>query len=412
MGQPAARVAHVMTVPQSLYFLTGQPPFLRDKGMEVHAVASPGPDLGRFGGQEGVTVHAVEMGRRITPFRDLVTVVRLWRLFRRLRPDVVHAATPKGGLLGMAAAWLARVPVRIYHIHGLPLVTARGVRRALLTGTETVSCRLAHHVLCVSHSVRRLAVDAGLCPPGKVETLRAGSANGVDAAGRFHPGRLPEGTRAEVRARYALPADAVVAGFVGRIVRDKGLVELAGAWRELRAACPGLHLLVVGPFEPQDPVPPEVDAWLRSDPRVRLAGHTREIAPLYAAMDVVVLPTYREGFNTVLLEAAAMGLPAVASRVPGCVDAVVDGVTGTLVPPRDAPALAAAIRRYVEDSDLRRRHGQAGREHVLRHFRPEDLREAVYAVYCRLLGQARGRAAPPAAAPAGGPALCREVVPS
>jgi glycosyltransferase involved in cell wall biosynthesis len=237
----------------------------------------------------------------------------------------------------------------------------------------------------VSHSVRREAVEARICPPEKIEVLLGGSGNGVDAAGRFDPDAYDDGVRAETRARFGIPRDAVVIGFVGRIVRDKGVVELTGAWRELRERYPHLHLILVGPFEPQDPVPEETERLLREDPRVRLAGMDWNTPPLYAAMDLVALPTYREGFPNVPLEAAAMRLPVVATRIPGCVDAVADGVTGLLVPPRDPAALRDALSRYLDHPELRLLHGAAGRERVLREYRQEALWEVLYAEYRRLL---------------------------
>jgi glycosyltransferase involved in cell wall biosynthesis len=376
---------HVTTIPMSLTFLRGQVGYMRARGLRVHALSSPGPDLYAFAEREGVTVSAVEMPRRITPLRDLHAVVGILREMRRIRPTIVHAHTPKGGLLGMIAAAVHRVPVRIYHMRGLPLTGARGMKRRLLWATEWLACRLAHRVLCVSHSVRAEAVDAGICPPGKIEVLLGGSGNGVDAAGRFDPDAYDDGVRAATRARFGIPRDAVVIGFVGRIVRDKGVVELAAAWRELRGRYPHLHLLLVGPFEPQDPVPAETERLLRDDPRVHLAGMDWNTPPLYAAMDLAVLPTYREGFPNVPLETAAMRLPVVATRIPGCVDAVADGATGLLVPPRDAEALRAALARYLDDPELRLLHGAAGRERVLREFRQEALWEALYDVYRRLL---------------------------
>ena len=178
---------------------------------------------------------------------------------------------------------------------------------------------------------------------------------------------------------------ALVVGYVGRIVRDKGLVELIEAWRTLRNEFPSLHMLVVGPFEPQDPVPSDVEGILRGTERIHLAGQLEDPSALYAIMDIVVLPSYREGLPLVPLEAAAMALPVVATRIPGCVDAVVDGQTGTLVPPRNAWAVAQAIHRYLEDPALRRRHGLAGRERVVRDFRQEVMWEAIYQEYVRLL---------------------------
>jgi glycosyltransferase involved in cell wall biosynthesis len=375
------RLLHVTTVPVSLFFLRGQPGFMRAHGLEVHAVSSPGPDLEQFAREESVEVHAVEMRRAISPVQDLGAIAGLVRLMRRLKPDIVHAHTPKGGLLGMAAASLARVPVRIYHLHCLPLVTSRGVQRALLRSADRAACMLAHRVLCVSNSIRELAVAEGLVDPGRIEVFGHGSISGVDAEGRFRPGPASEAAGRTERARWGIPEGALVIGFVGRLVRDKGVADLAQAWRRLRGDFPEAHLLVVGLEETRDPLPPGVLEALRADPRVHLTGWRWDTPPLFAAMDIVVLPSYREGFGVVLLEGAAMALPVVGTDIPGGREALVDGITGLLVPARDATVLESALARYLRDPDLRRRHGSAGRERVLRDFRPEVLWAALLEVY-------------------------------
>lgn len=383
-----ATIAHVMTVPISLNFLNGQATYIREAGFSVHAIASPGPELARFAENEKAAVHAVAMTRRITPLRDLAALWHLWRTLRAIRPEIVHAHTAKAGLLGMAAAWLVRKPVRVYHLRGLAFPTAAGLQRPLLRLAERISCALAHRVLAVSHSIRDIVVDEGVCRPEKIRVLEAGSGNGVDAAGRFRP--RGEAARREVRATLAIPPDAQVIGFVGRLVRDKGVMELAEAWKELRGKDPRRHLLLVGPFEAKDAIPPEVVRALESDDRVHLVGLVQDTPPLYAAMDVVALPTYREGFPNVALEAAAMALPIVATRVPGCVDAVRDGVTGTLVAPGDVSGLAQALQRYLSDPDLRARHGNAARRRVLEEFRPEVIWQAIAQEYRDLLGRREG----------------------
>ena len=251
--------------------------------------------------------------------------------------------------------------------------------------TEFVSCRMASQVLCVSRSVEAMAVDLQLSPPKKIHVLLQGSCNGVDAEREFNPDRVNGAVRSETRRRYGIPMDATVIGFVGRLARAKGLVELNDAWTILRKEHPDLHLLLIGPEEPGDPPPPGVLERLRTDARVRFTGENWETPPLYNAMDILVLPTHREGFPLVLLEAAAMGLPIVATRVTGCLDAVQDNMTGTLVPAADAGALAVGLNRYVCDPVLRRRHGEAAREWVLREFRPENIWQAVYHEYVRWL---------------------------
>jgi glycosyltransferase involved in cell wall biosynthesis len=382
-------VIHVTTVPVSLIFLRGQAAFMRARGIDLQAVSAPGEELDAFGSDEGVPVHGVPMERRITPWKDLASLARLVAHFRREKPDVVHSHTPKGGLLGTIAATLAGVPVRIYHMRGLPLMGAEGPRRALLTATEWVSCHLASEVICVSHSLREVALELGLASPERIRVLLGGSGQGVDTDGRFNPGRLPIGTGAEVRRELGIPDDALVFGFVGRLVRDKGIHELAEAWARVRERFADARLLLVGPFEQEDPVSSEVRAALEQDPRVHRVGFTRDTPRYYAAMDVVVLPTYREGFPNVPLEAASMERPVIATRIPGCVDAVEDGATGTLVAPRSADELARAMTRYAGDAVLRAQHGREGRARARREFRREAIWAALAEVYERLSPHAR-----------------------
>jgi len=203
----------------------------------------------------------------------------------------------------------------------------------------------------------------------------------VDARGRFNPDLIDVRQRADLGRQLNLPPGAPVIGFVGRVVRDKGIGELAAAWAHLAADFPELHLVVVGPREKDDPVPVEVTEALERHPRVRFVATVENPAPYYALMDVVILPSYREGLPNVPLEAAAMHLPVVATRVPGCVDAIVDGVTGTLVEPHVVEPLADAVAAYLRSPDLRRQHGDAAHARVLREFVPETIWQGVLELY-------------------------------
>lgn len=381
------RLVQMTTVPTSFSFVEAQIQYANSNGMEVHLISSPGDELAEYGERLGVDFHELPMERRITPVRDLLSFWKLTRVLRKIRPHIVHGHTPKGGLLAMLGSWWCGVPVRMYHIHGLPMVTATGWKRRLLGWSEKISCLLASQVYCVSKSVREVAVKEGLCRAEKIEVLLNGTINGVDAETSFNPDRIDANGRFTIREMYNIPSDALVVGFVGRIVRDKGIIELVQAWNMISKEFSNAHLLIIGPFEPQDPIPPDVEEQLRMDDRIHVAGSKvpEEIPKHFLALDVLALPSYREGFNTVLLEASAMRLPVVASSVPGCIDGVIDGETGMLVPAYDAPALAKALSVYLRDADLRDKHGIVGRERVLRDFRPEDMSRAIYLEYIRLM---------------------------
>lgn len=387
VGSSGPRIVHVTTVPQNLLFLRGLLRFLSTRGCDVHVLSSPGAELDSFAQAEGVTAHAIPIERRIAPSSDLQSVARLAQLFRRIAPDLVHAHTPKGGLLGMIAARAARVPRAVYHMRGLPLETAAGSTRRMLWLSERTSCALSDRVLCVSDSLSGAALSAGLCAPSKMRVLLKGSGNGVDAQGRYDPSRLPAGTRERVRAAHGLAPDALVVGFVGRVASDKGISELCGAWRLLSARFPKARLLVVGSLDKRDPPPNAVVAALNGDDRTHWLEDQGDMPALYAAMDVVALPTYREGFPNVVLEASAMRLPVVASRVTGCVDAVLHDRTGQLVPVKNAALLAEALASYLRDSELRERHGTNGRSHVVQHYAQERVWQAILDTYAELLGR-------------------------
>lgn len=373
------RLVHVLTVADSLGFIDTVVQRAKERGFEVTVVTSPDTRLDEFGRRLGVRTVGAEMPRRVSLLGDWVALDALRRLFDRLQPDVVHAGTPKGGLLGMLAAEACEVPVRVYQMRGLAYVTARGVLRGVLQTTERLSCRAATRVVCQSHSLHAQALGEGLVEPGRSEVVLEGS-NGVDSA-RFEPARHRAAGRA-LRRSLGIADEAVVFGFVGRLVRDKGVPELAAAFGALLHHHPTVHLLVAGPFEPRDPVPAGVREWLEREPRVHLLGPVKDPAPVYAACDVVVLPSHREGFPNVPLEAAAMALPVVSTRVPGCSDAVVDGVTGALVGVDDARALEAAMGCYL-DPALRTRHGAAGRARVVASFARERIADAMVDLYLR-----------------------------
>ena len=372
------------------YLLAGQLGFLRRQGFDVVVVAGPGPDLGLVAEREGVRDATVPMARQGRLFADLVALVRMSRVFRRLRPALVNASTPKAGLLGMLASALTGVPARVYTLRGLRLETARGLRRWLMALAERVACACAHRVICVGPSLAGRCRQLRLAPARKVRVLGDGSSNGVDVT-RFRQwagSGADDAEAAELAHRIGLPRGVPVVGFVGRMSRDKGVGELAAAFFEVvLPACPDARLLIVGPVDLNDPAPEGARERLLAHPQVVFAGFVPDAAPYYRLMDVLAFPSLREGFPNAPLEAAASGLPVVEFDVTGTVDAVVDGVTGRLVPAGDWRALGEAVADYLADPERAREDGRRGRARVEERFTSERVWQAWLEEYRDLLAE-------------------------
>ncbi|MGV3561141.1 glycosyltransferase family 4 protein [Larkinella arboricola] len=379
-------VIQTFTVPVSLGFIDGQIPYLKQKGITVRIICSDGAALPIFAQKYGIDYDVVPFKRAITPLHDLVCLWHMYRILRGEKPAIVHGNTPKAGLLSMLAAWLAGVPVRVYEIHGFPFESRGGLSRWLLMSMERLSCRVATHVLAVSDSLRNQAVKLAITKAAKVTVPHHGSCNGVDALNKFNPENLD--ARKLQQLRENLNLKGTVIGFVGRLTRDKGVVELASAWKMLRGDYPDVTLLLIGASELEPfPEKEKVDEMLQ-DSRVRQIGYVLEMAYYYALLNFILLPTYREGLPNVLLEAGAMEVAAIASRVTGTVDALIEDQTGLFCEAYSAESLARQMRLYLDNPDLVRQHGQNARRWVLRDFNPVDIWQAKLAVYQRALQSA------------------------
>ena len=351
-----------ITNPQTCLVLGGRLRTLREAGFRVTLVSSPGELLTRTAALEGVESIAIPMRREIAPIADFVSLVRLWRLLYRLKPEMTEFSTPKAGLLGSIAAMLCGVPARVYFLRGLKLETCTGVKRRILLVAERLAAACSHVVLCNSDSLRNQALALGVGSESKLRLLGSGSSNGVDVE-RFHPGP------GVLRRRLGLPPDAPVVGFVGRLTRDKGLPELIEAFDTILAAKPDAHLLLVGWFDTaEDALGDDLRSRIKKHPRIHLTGFVDDTAPYYQVMDVMVLPTWREGFPNVVLEAAATGIPVVTTLATGSRDAVVPEVTGLLIPPGYPVAISEAVIQLLRNPELRCRMGKAARAWVLDHY--------------------------------------------
>lgn len=361
------------------YLLSGQLSFLARSGFEVSLICSPGRHLEEVRAREGIRCHEFSMEREIHLLRDLQCLFGLIRLLNGLRPDILSASTPKAGLLGMLAGALTRVPHRVRTIRGLRLETTRGWKRLLLSLTERVASFCAHRVVCVSASLRDEVLKRRLTSPNKAVVLGAGSSNGVDSS-RFHPAAT-NGSNDQCLSPGLTPETPVV-GFVGRLVRDKGIDDLVRAFQTIvLARFPAARLLAIGDFEPGDPVGDATRAFLTRGAEALTPGFVENPAPWYRVMTVLAFPSYREGFPNVPLEAAATQIPTVAYEVTGTVDAIQHENTGILVPAGDWKRLGEALCEYLANPELREAHGLAARDRVLEEFPQQVVWQAWASFY-------------------------------
>lgn len=347
---------------------------------EVTAVADFAPGDAAPGWPAAISRVAIHIARPISPWSDLRALLALYRLFRARRFDLVHSITPKAGLLAMLAAALAGVPLRLHSFTGQVWITRTGAARALLKSADRLIARLATRVLTDSASQRDFLVAEGIVPAHASSVLAQGSICGVDTA-RFRPDAR---ARERVRSELGIPPDAIVFLYLGRLNRDKGLLDLAAAFATVGEVQPDAHLLLVGPDEHH--LSAAITAASAScSARLHRVDFTDRPQDYFAAADVFCLPSYREGFGSTVIEAAAAGVPAIGSRIYGITDAIVEGETGLLFEAGNTAQLAQRMLELAGDATLRLRMGQNGRVRAVRDFSAAGVTAALLEYYDKLL---------------------------
>jgi glycosyltransferase involved in cell wall biosynthesis len=356
---------------------------MRDKGFEVLTVSAAGPEVETIK-KEGVDHRVIPFTRRLTPIQDLLCLWRLIELIRLFRPDIVHTHTPKAGLLGMMAAWICNVRVRIHTVAGLPQMESGPLMRSLLHVTERVTHAGAHRIYLNSIALREYVVNQLQFSPVKLKVLGNGSSNGINASFYSRTESLEREAR-NLRSTLGISPTDLVFCFVGRIVRDKGIIDLAKAFQQLRNSQPA-KLILVGSFEEElDPLPSSTVKFLKEDSDVILAGFQDDVRPWVMAADIFVFPSYREGFPNVVLQACCMEIPCIVSDINGCNEIIEDQVTGLVVKPKDAEALYNAMRSLSTEQARRKRFGTLSREFVAKHFDQQYFWEELLKDYQSLL---------------------------
>lgn len=378
--QTNLKIARISTISFFLVAqLKGQVEYLRDAGLDITLVSSGGDDIKKIDLSDKLRHINIYIPRRIEPFNDIAALVKLYLLFRKEDFEIVHSTTPKAGLLVAVSAWLARVPVRMHTFTGQPWQNMQGFKKVIFKTIDRFIIKLNSRCYADSRSQIQHLESEHVSKEGQIRLIGSGSLTGVDIK-RFVK-TTGSDEKAALLSELKIKSDSQVIIFLGRISPEKGVNELVKAFQILQDKF-NVHLLLVGPEESHDnPLDTEIEEIIINSPNIHRIGYTNTTEKYLNISDILCLPSHREGFGTVIIEAASMSIPAVASDITGIRDAVEDGVTGILFPMRDYQALVESLSALLKDKNMIETMGKNARDRVVKCFDSNLVNQLVYKEY-------------------------------
>lgn len=372
---PKAKLIRITTVPVSMnIILKGQLAFMNQYFEVVGVTSYDEKHFNDCAKREGIRMIPLEMERSISPLKDIISLWKLYKLFRKEKPQIVHTHTPKAGLLGMMAAKLARIPVRLHTVGGMPLTESKGLKRFFLGMTERITYYCSSMIYPNSFGLLEIIKENHFCNNEKLKVIANGGSNGINAD-YFNPLAFenPERLREDTRRILGISEDDFVFLYVGRIAKEKGISELFTAFSQLQPDTEKpVKLLMIGTFEKDYGVlDEETKQRIIEHPAIITPGRFDDVRPYYMVSDTYVLPSYREGFPNTLLEAGAMELPIITTDINGCNEIVKDNFNGVLVPVKDVVSLKNAMSKVLKDDGFRVGLKSKARSFVVSRFRRE-----------------------------------------
>jgi glycosyltransferase involved in cell wall biosynthesis len=368
--------------------LKGQLHFLKEH-FEVIAVSGKDHHLTTVENREGVRTVSVAMQREISLIKDLVSLVKLYLLFKKEKPFIVHSITPKAGLLSMIAAYFAGVPVRMHTFTGLIFPSKEGMMKQLLILMDQLLCRFATHIYPEGQGVKKdlLAFNITKKP---LTIIAKGNVNGIDTT-YYTKESIEEKKIAALKTTLNITEEDFVFIYVGRLVGDKGINELGAAFSNMTTYYSNAKLLLVGPQEPDlDPLDAATLAIIKNNKNIIATGYQNDVRPYFSLANALVFPSYREGFPNVVLQAGAMGLPSIVTNINGCNEIIEDQVNGLIIPVKDTLALETAMKRLMEDTSGYRKMQQNARPLIVSRYEQQVVWEAILAEYKRIENKSKG----------------------
>lgn len=385
------KVCRLATVPFYVTnHLKSQVEYLRDSNLDVTLISSYGPEIKKIDFGPGLTYKPVEISRLLDPVKDFFTLIKLIRIFHKNKFDIVHSTTPKAGLLAAIAGFVVNVPLRFHTWTGQPWVTLEGVKRWVIKLSDKLIGCLCTRCYADSPSQRQFLIDEKVISGNKIRVINKGSLSGVNLD-KFNPERFTPEQRESLKDQIGVPPNSIIITLIGRINRDKGVLELISAFRSILEDGYETELLLIGPLDQDSEGDDflELENIIADNSKIHYLGYQDEPEQYLAISDIFCLPSYREGFGTTVIEAAAMGVPTVGTRINGLVDAIVENETGMLVPLKDVSALKQALKELMDDPELLKKMGAKARKRSLTHFDKRMIDKMVYEEYLKILQQTR-----------------------
>lgn len=380
------KLIRITTAPLSLKsLLSNQMKYMKDHGFDVIMVSSDGREWKDLIANEGCEHRIIPMTRSITPFKDLLSLWRLYKLFKKEKPDIVHSHTPKGGLLGMLAARMAGIRIRIHTIAGLRFMTASGVTRKILVMMEKLTAKAANHVWPNSHSLMNYIKQHKLVSPKKLEVIGKGSSNGVDL-NRYSPAALKPDKLREVKNMLQYDEQCTYLLNMGRIVKDKGVDEVLRAFTVVYNANNALRLIVLGSFEDDiDPISSDARQILKTHPAIIHIEWSDHVEYFMHLSHLMIHASYREGFPSTLLQTGAMGCPIICTSIEGSVDIVTHRETGLIFQPGDINDLMEKLSEALQQPVEMRKYADTLRIKIENNFSQSYIHNCLEKRYRHLL---------------------------
>ncbi|AQL55902.1 glycosyltransferase family 4 protein [Abyssicoccus albus] len=356
------KLYHVVTVSKSLPLMKGQIEYLQDKGFNVNVISSPGQELNNYGID---IATAIEMKREISIKNDIISLFKLINVYSKNNPDIVNSGTPKAGLLSTVAAFLTNTKVRVYTVRGLRLETVRGINYYILYIMEKIAMTLATDVIAISPSLKDRIIDLKLVPKEKVIVLGEGSSNGLTLE-LFDLKKRPKDNNLLKQIE-----DNIILGYIGRIVKDKGIGDIVKVFKEVSKKYNNVKLLIIGTFEEGDPIDNKDKEYLINNPNIILLKHQSDPIPFFNIIDIFLFLTAREGFGNVSIEAQALETPVITYNVTGAKDTVIHEKTGYIVPKGSYKDVLDKVVYLIDNPEVRKDMGINSRKWVFDSFSNE-----------------------------------------